>query len=371
MGNDVQVILDDKSSLFNYSGGKWTVHSDVRWLGGTSTYPQFADTSAGTFGSLDVTFQGTGITFIGNTPATSQSQNVTVTIDGGASYNSSYGDPHPQNYLQWYQSPVLPDGTHKITLDGVAGTSVDFALITAGPKTPFDTSQKILVDDDNPEIKYNGSWTRNGDPFVSSENPNGRPVHNGTHQSSTPGDTATFNFAGTSAAVYGIFSWTKTGSMSVTYTLDGVPTVNTYSVTPTTPEYINGLRQHQNYLLFSNDSLPTGPHALVINVTKSDGLVFVMDYITYSPSFTSLDTKPDLTQTSPTSSATSSKAKSGPPVGAIVGAIIGAIALLAVIAAVFLVLRRRKQRHDGGERPTRITPNTSYKIDPTKMFSTL
>ncbi|KAF8878191.1 hypothetical protein BD779DRAFT_1789301 [Infundibulicybe gibba] len=343
MSTELLLILDDKSSLIEYGGGKWSVHADARWSGGTSTWPQFAIDTQGTFGSLGLAFQGTSIAFIGNTPPAQQPQNITVTIDGGTPYNTSYNDPHPQNYLQWYQSPILADGAHKLILDGIAGTSVDFAVISAGPKTPLDSNQKVIVDDDSPEIQYSGKWTRNGDPFVCSENPNGFPFHNGTHQSTLAGDVASFRFAGTTVAVFGIFSWMKIGSLAATYTLDGSPIVNTYSVAPTTPEFINGLRQHQNYLLFSNDSLPAGNHSLVINVTQANGLVFAMDYITYTPSFTSLGSKPNLTQSSP-SSESSSADEGPPPTGAIIGVIIGTLVLLCTIFALFIISRRRRRK---------------------------
>ncbi|KAF8878235.1 hypothetical protein BD779DRAFT_1220364 [Infundibulicybe gibba] len=144
-------------------------------------------------------------------------------------------------------------------------------------------------------------------------------------------------------AVFGVFSWEKTGSLAVTYTLDGFPTVNTYSVTPTTPEFTDGLLQHQNYLLFSNDSLSAGNHALVINVTQVNGLVFSMDYITYAPSFTSLDSKPDLTQPLPSPSPKYSTTDKRPSVGAIIGAVIGALVCLCAVFALFIIFRRRRR----------------------------
>ncbi|KAF8869285.1 hypothetical protein BD779DRAFT_1654995 [Infundibulicybe gibba] len=368
MNTDVQLLLDDKSNMINYRGGKWNISSDVRWFGGTSTSPQFAsDDGTNTTDALhflDVTFEGTSIAFIGNTPSAQQSQNVTVTIDSGASYNSSYGDPSPPNYLQWYQSPLLADGKHKITLERVVGTSLDFVVITAGPKTVFDATSKIVVDDNNPEIKYSGSWARSEDPFISSENPGGFPFHNGTHQSSTPGDTATFKFAGSSIAVYGIFSWAQTGSLSVTYSLDGGSTANTYSVTPATPEFINQRRQCQNYLLFSNDSLGKGNHTLVIDITQVNGLTFSMDYLTYTPSFSAIILKPDLTQLPPTTSPAPMKSSEAPPVGAVVGAVIGTLVFLSVIIFTLLILRRQRARAEGDIPSKHFSRGSSYDTDP-------
>ncbi|KAF8878195.1 hypothetical protein BD779DRAFT_1447868 [Infundibulicybe gibba] len=358
MSTELLLVLDDKSNLIKYGGGTWNVHSDVRWSGGTCMWPQFAAAAESVFGSLELSFQGTSIAFVGNTPPAERSQNVTVTIDGGTPYNTSYNDPQPQRYLQWYQSPVLPDGTHNLTLDGIGGTSVDFAVISAGPGTSLDSNQKVIVDDNSPEIQYSGSWTRNGSPFVSSERMNGFPFHNGTHQSVKAGDMATFQFAGTKVAAFGIFSWANTGSLAVTYTLDGSPTVNTHSVTPTTPEFISGLRDHQNYLLFSNDSLPAGNHALTINITQVNGLIFAMDYITYTPSFTSLDLKPNLTQPLPSPSLKPPSTDKKVPLGAIIGAIVGALVLLCTILVLFIVSRRRRRENSP---PKVVSPDSPYR----------
>ncbi|KAF8881194.1 hypothetical protein BD779DRAFT_1021636 [Infundibulicybe gibba] len=49
-----------------------------------------------------------------------QSENVTVSIDGGPSYNGTYPDPHDS--IQWYQTPTLADGTHNIPMRGIGAT---------------------------------------------------------------------------------------------------------------------------------------------------------------------------------------------------------------------------------------------------------
>ncbi|KAF8881202.1 hypothetical protein BD779DRAFT_1546730 [Infundibulicybe gibba] len=258
MSTDVQLILDEMSNSISYGGGQWSVHTDIRWFGGTC----------------------------------------------------------------------------------IAGTALDFAIITLGANTTLSGNPKII---------------RSGDPFITSEGPNGRSFHNGTHQSSTPGDTATFRFAGTSIGVYGVFSWVNTGSLGVTYTLNGISTASTYPVTPTTPEYVNKLRQHPNYMFFSNDSLPAGNHSLVIKITQASGPTFSMDYITYKPSFPSLDLKPNLTDTS-ASSTSKSGGKSAPSVGGIIGAILGALVLLSSVVALLFVLQRRRRQQEL-EESTKITPS--------------
>lgn len=118
-----------------------------------------------------------------------------VSIDGGTPYNTSYMDPTPQSYLQWYQSPTLSEGNHTIKVDGVPGTSLDYATITAGQNTPL-SGKRIIVDNDDSTLYYSGSWKRNTDEFIPGGIPKGLPFRNSTHRSTTPGDTITFLFSG-------------------------------------------------------------------------------------------------------------------------------------------------------------------------------
>src|SRR5437016_14045818 len=125
---------------------------------------------------------GTSIAFTGNTPNSSFSQSITVSIDGGTPYTTSYMDPTPQSYIQWYQSPTLSEGQHIIKVDGVDGTAIDYATITAGQNTPL-SGKKIIVDNDDPSVYYSGSWTRNTDRFIpGGVQPDGLPFRNSTQR---------------------------------------------------------------------------------------------------------------------------------------------------------------------------------------------
>ncbi|KAF8878213.1 hypothetical protein BD779DRAFT_1628616, partial [Infundibulicybe gibba] len=355
MSGDLLLIVDDASSGFSLGGGQWATTIETSWYGGSAVWPHFA---IGNNTRLSITNPGTSIAFVGGTPPSMDTQIVTVTIDNNPPYNTSYDDPHPQNYRQWYQSPHLDDGIHTIRLDNIAGTLVDFMIVSSGPSTPL-AGQKIIVDDDDPSIVYSGNWMRNRSPFLSVKLPGGLPFHNGTHQSMTPGDTAAIRFTGSSIALYGIFSWTALGHMSVAYTLDGSRSIITYNVIPSTPEFTDHLLQHQNYLFFSDDYLASGDHTLLINVTRADNLTFVMDYLTYSPSFTSLATKPNFTApatpTSPApvppasisvttspSSARPAASKNRSDIGDIIGGVVGAVVTLMLV---LFIIHNRRRRH--------------------------
>lgn len=97
--------------------------------------------------------------------------------------------------MQWYQSPLLAEGTHTIVVNQMAGTSVDYAIVTVGLNTPL-TGMTAIVDNDDPSIQFTGGWMRNTNQFDSGSVPDGFPYRNSTHRSSTPGDTALFRFQG-------------------------------------------------------------------------------------------------------------------------------------------------------------------------------
>ena len=122
---------------------------------------------------------------------------ATVSIDGGTAYNTTYSTIPPQAYVQWYQSPTLSDGKHNITVSHLIQTSVDMALITVGPNTSLQ-DKTLIADDDNSAIEYSGTWRRDTTPFNAGTLPDGFPVGNSTHRSTTAGDIITFRFTGKS-----------------------------------------------------------------------------------------------------------------------------------------------------------------------------
>jgi len=139
---------------------------------------------------------GTSVSFFGVTPPVfSGSQNLTVSIDGYTPYNTSYSDPNPQSYRQWYQSPLLKDGTHNIELSHIAGTALDFAVVTVGKDTPL-SGQTVIVDNDDPGLTFNGTWRRSQDLFNSGPQPDGFPYRNTTHQTTDVGSSFTYRFNG-------------------------------------------------------------------------------------------------------------------------------------------------------------------------------
>ena len=160
--------------------------------------------------SIVCDLQGTSIAFTGNISADSLSQSITVSVDGGPPLNTSYTDHTPQSYFQWYKSPTLSEGKHIIKVDGLNGTSLDYATVTVGENTPL-SRKKVIVDNDNFEaVHYSSGWVKIEEGFFPGENTlAGLPFGGSTHRSATPGDTITFLFSGqfhTSRFVFGMLT---------------------------------------------------------------------------------------------------------------------------------------------------------------------
>jgi hypothetical protein len=138
---------------------------------------------------------GTSVAVTGNTPSPNDSQWVMVSIDGGSAYNTSFGDPNPPSYRQWYQSPTLSDGTHNIAITHIASAAVDYVVVGAGSKENL-LGVTLIVDDGDPSIQYSGTWG-SSNSFTSSDGPDiGLPYGNATHRTTSAGSSATFHFTG-------------------------------------------------------------------------------------------------------------------------------------------------------------------------------
>jgi len=172
--------------------------------------------------------------------------------------------------------------------------------------------------------------------------------------------------------------------------MDGFPANKTYSVTPTTPEFVGGVKQRDHFLLYSNNSLTSGDHTLKIQITDCESQTFELDYIIYTPSFSTLASKPSITSSTgqlinTTDSATENQTKalqssspaststmvtstpdtqrnantsSSPATTAIVGGTLGGVIFLVLLALFIFLCRRRSSK-----RPTLLQPTT-----PTGMF---
>ncbi|KAF5346010.1 hypothetical protein D9758_013882 [Tetrapyrgos nigripes] len=234
---------------------------------------------------------------------------------------------------------------------------IDYAVVTVGSSTPMQGST-IIVDDLNEEITWNGQWAeRRGIAYVTGLD-DGRPFGNGTKESSNIGDSMEFTFAGTSIALYGVFSWKASGFITAKFTITDFPSnFTSYSEEKSffSPSNAPDLLNSTNFLFFDHDSLTATNHTLTVMITGVSGnQSLILDYLTYQPSFGSLSAKPDFRSSS--SSGLGAGSGSVPPnvgndsssagehsshAGAIAGGVVGGVAAVALIVA-FLFWRYRR-----------------------------
>ena len=171
---------------------------------------------------------------------------------------------------------------------------------------------------------------------------------------------------GTAVSVYGIFASDIIGVLSATFTVDDGTVLQTHNVTPIT---IGSDRERPNFPYYSLDNLAAGDHTLIVNVTVADNHSFVLDYITYTPSFDTVLSMPlfnNTTTIGPTSTIKSSTSLGSPspkpskvenstsPIrtnrtATIVSAVMGVLAIVLVaILGRWVFLRWRKPKKPEG-----------------------
>lgn len=175
-------------------------------------------------------------------------------------------------------------------------------------------------------------------------------------------------------------SFGSSGSINAIFSLDG-ESAAPRSFTANQNEN-NGLMNATNYQLFSATDLSAGEHTLRVNVTGVTGnLPFIIDYITYVPSFFNLASKPDFSgqpgigssnsnssgssNSSSTgssggngsSSDTSSSGSSKTPTGAIAGGVVGGLVVIAAVIGAILYFRRRRTKQSEYLEPTPYIPS--------------
>ncbi|KAG6810395.1 hypothetical protein H0H92_012057 [Tricholoma furcatifolium] len=285
------IVYDDASSIVSAGGSTWKTVTEPRFFDGSTIYPPNScgdSGDTGEYATLTVSFQGTSLAMIGNTPASECTQWMEVSIDGGATNQVSYGDPDPQNTMQWYKSPTLSDGSHTISFSRIAGTALDFMVVSAGLTTPL-SGLTLIVDDGDSGVDYSGTWSNPSERYVeSTSSVEFYPYGNAVHQTSTVGSSMSFQFSGTSISVYSVFDYASIGNMDVDFTVDGTTHSQSFTVSTTTPGYKEGIGHRGNILLFTSTGLSAGTHTLKVELTSNSGMTLALDYFLYTPSFDTL-----------------------------------------------------------------------------------
>ncbi|ESK82010.1 hypothetical protein Moror_8416 [Moniliophthora roreri MCA 2997] len=193
------------------------------------------------------------------------------------------------------------------------------------------------VDDMDPRIEYTpaNSWFTAG---VSEE------YNSTTHCSQSSPAEMTFQFNGTSIAVYGTISPLADRPNPVDlYILDGSPPVQFAPIIQA-----GVVRRHER--MFFSPTLKDGLHTLVMRRMVNNSESFV-DYIDFTPSVASGESSSSLVLPSPSitnepqndgNNSVQSKSLS---TGALIGIVVACVVLLlAILVLLFLFLRRQRQR---------------------------
>ncbi|KAJ7580078.1 hypothetical protein C8J56DRAFT_275139 [Mycena floridula] len=321
----IYYVIDDIDDEIKYDGTQHLVLDPGIYYGGSSTFN----------GSFNVQFEGVSMSCVG----TITGGNITVSINNETPFPSS---TLQDVYSSWFKSALLSDGSHSVSItpDPNTVTALDYIYVEPGPTTNL-VGKTLIVDDTDPGIQYAGNWfyTEYGSAtgFMA--------FQSNFHQTSIAGSSFNFTYIGSNMTVYGIYEESTPGSSyDLTTTLDNDPPVTrTY-----TGNLTNELSWGRHIALFTADDLEPGQHTVTVELSRCDSdQILAVDYIAYTPSFSSLAEMPALTPVAPTSSGIAKK-----PVGAIVGGVIGGLVLLGLLG--LFLFRRRK--HQGKRQSRRSLP---------------
>lgn len=153
------------------------------------------------------------------------------------------------------------------------------------------------------------------------------------------------------------------GSFNLSFQIDNQsPSTKMFSSQGSDPQAKDTQEEH-NFKLFDTGELQAGNHTVLLNLTACTDQTLMVDFLTYTPSFSTLATMPNLTSSSDSaqtvSSTSSSSASSSTKVsvGAIVGGTLGGCALLILLGFLLFWRRNHSQRLQITDRG-REAPNT-------------
>ncbi|KAG6902691.1 hypothetical protein C0995_012831 [Termitomyces sp. Mi166 len=275
---------------------------------------------------------------------------------------SSFKDP-------WFSTRTLPYGQHNITFEELPdGFVIDYMTIIPDNDTTL-VERQLVVDDTDPALVYIGQWTRNITTTLPVQSDwellgpdssiyNATSFGGGFQETEDPRASVKFTFIGalpliTSHNSLKMFVGTRHIYKCVTFTIDGKDQDTEFG--------FNSYLTQANYLWSESAGLPPGNHVLAItfgdpfSTSDSRGGRFTLDYIIYTPSFSSLATQGDPISavsssiqtplstrqigfpTTGTSSAISHSEDNSVLIGALVGTVVGIL----LVAFLVFVFRRR------------------------------
>ena len=260
------------------------------------------------------------------------------------------------SHLEFYKSGNLPVGNHTLTIvtDGVQDGGAPFYLDFLRVAIPTNGTYDTIVVDDAEEWVYTSNWN------VGS--------HVGEyldtwHATPLDGGSAHLNFYGTNISLYGAFGGTY--SLDTPLALINVDEEPAHTITPRglNAELFGASVGLRNQLVFETHGLPdlgATPRTLTVSIPFIQtpptprpiisAPSWFVDYAIYGP-YTASASSTSGAATRPTSSPSQTPTQTPAPAessstnkGAIAGGVVGALAGLAIIIALLLLWRRKKQR---------------------------
>lgn len=330
--------VEDSSPLFSYSpDGAWTDSPDgdslVSSYSGSSLH-----TTAAQGATATINFNGTGISLFG--AKRPNYGTYTISVDGKVITNGTANSNAPSLNQLLGEAKGLPSGSHSAVLTNTGnGTSVDIDRVQLHDQigSAGDTVVTTNIDDTDPRIQFGpspSSWVQNNRTAF---------VNSSLHYSSDPNASATMEFSGNAVAVYGTISPDHAG---INFQIDGQSVTMSGGAGRVSKLY-------PQTMLFYADNLGSQQHRLVMTSRPSAGSPYIdLDAITvYSTSGEGTSrnapengnnqsgNKPANT---PVIHKTTAHSTSHIPV--IIGVVAGLFVLLALLGAVFYILRRRRNR---------------------------
>ncbi|KAJ6530950.1 hypothetical protein DFH09DRAFT_140911 [Mycena vulgaris] len=340
-------IVDEKDALVHYAGS-WNDAGSAAEFNGTTTW------SAVQGSTVSFTFVGTSIGVFGTVAAKNPPQSsLTFLVDN--SIQGTYTPPANMladiHHEELWASPTLGSGSHTLVITQSAAQALGVIFLDYFMFNTTSTSIKsYFIDDRDARVTYTPEWRK----FIGDND-----FMHTSQESTSPGDSFSLKFEGTSVSYYGGITASDAGVMNASIVLDGGKP--TFFIAPASPAAVT------NNLIFESGIINDGSHTLVI--TQENQFTVWTDYFLITPGTASAasSTPSPSTTSGSGSDTTGESSKKSTPIGAIVGPVIGIVLLIALAAAAFILCRRRKRRREfePADLPMALAPAPFSDLTPT------
>jgi hypothetical protein len=329
------LTAEDCSPLLSYyPPGAWLdASSNDTFL---SAYSGSSFHSTNTSGAtVTVTFNGTGITFLGGHRPNYGTYLISVDGQTVANESSAGPDIFQQVLGSAYE---LSNGQHTAILTSSSDLTIDIDAVYIQTEIGESGSQlsRSMIDDSNSSFVYSSGWDVNEKDYF---------LNNTLHYTSTAGANASISFSGDAFALYGTVSEDHANvSLSIdgksVNVLAGAPTVSTLH-TEVLLYYAQGLGSNQHTLTVSAD-----PHSSATPFIDIDALVV------YSTTGTNTGSSSQSSVSNSPSSQPDSTFSGKLTKSAVIGVVLGTIFGLLLLAGIVALLLRWRYRQGSRSRKT-------------------